>query len=106
MEELKKIILKIKKLEDCGELRLVYSDSVGSNAIVMTNCDKFVIVINPTLSYEQQMKEIWHEAKHICCHLNNSNCNVDLAEYEAEQFVNKITLKSDFYKELKKINDL
>ena len=106
MEELKKIILKIKELEDCGELRLVYSELVGSNAIVMTNCDKFVIVINPALSYEQQMREIWHEAKHICCHLNNLNCNVGLAEYEAEQFVNAIFSKPEIFEKLKKVDDL
>lgn len=103
MEELKKIILKIKELEDCGELRLVYSESFGSNAIVMANCDKFVIVMNPTLSYEQQMREIWHEAKHICCHLNNWNYNVALAEYEAEQFVNKIISKPELFSELKAV---
>jgi len=103
LEELKKIILKIKELEDCGELRLVYSESVGSNAIVMTNCDKFVIVMNPTLSYEQQMREIWHEAKHICCHLNNSNYNVAFAEYETDQFINKIISKPEFFDELKAV---
>lgn len=99
-----RIIVELKKLEDCGELRLVYSDSVSSNAIVMTNSDKFVIVMNPALSYEQQIREMWHEAKHICCHLNNLDYNVALAEYETEQFINKIISRPELFEELKKIS--
>lgn len=106
MDELKRIILQLKKLETCGELRIIYSDAIGSNAAVMTNSDKFAIVINPSLSYEQQIREILHEAKHICSHLNNYNFNAAYAEYDAEQFVKKIISKPQLLDEIKGINDL
>jgi hypothetical protein len=105
LKELKEIILQLKKLETCGELRVVYSDAIGANAAVMANSDKFAIVINPSLSYEQQIREILHEAKHICSHLNNSNYNSTYAEYDAEQFVNSIISKPDFFENLEKINN-
>jgi hypothetical protein len=103
MDEIKQIALKLKKLEDCGELRIVYSNAIGSNAMVMVNTEKFVIVINPSLSYEQQIREIWHEAKHICSHLNNKNCSVAYAEYDADRFVDRIISKPEFLDELRGI---
>ena len=88
MEEFYDIARKIKILELCGELRIIYVEGIGAHAVVMSNCDKFCIAIDPCLSYEQQLKEIWHEAKHICSHLN-TNCSVEIAEKEARDFSNK-----------------
>lgn len=100
MDEIKQIALKIKRLEECGELRVVYED-IGSNAMVMTNSDRFVIILNPALSYEQQIREIWHEAKHIYSHLDNNSYNVALAEYEADKFVDEVILKPEFFNVLR-----
>lgn len=85
MDEVVKIAHKLKELESCGELRIIYITGVGAKAIVMANTDKFCIAVDPSLSYEQQIKEIWHEAKHICSHLN-TNCTISSAEKEAEEF--------------------
>ncbi len=88
MEEFKIIAQKIRILELCGELRIVYVSGIGAHALVMANCDKFCIAIDPALSYEQQLKEIWHEAKHICSHLN-TNYSIEDAENEAKSFSDK-----------------
>lgn len=101
MEEIKQIALKLKELEECGELRVVYSNAIVSNAMVMTNTENFVILINPSLSYEQQIIEIWHEAKHIYSHLNNKKCNVAYAEYDAECFINNVISKPELLEELR-----
>ncbi|RKI45553.1 ImmA/IrrE family metallo-endopeptidase [Clostridium paraputrificum] len=87
MEEIVKIAKKIKQLEECGELRIVYQYSLGANALVMTNSDKYCIVVDPNLSWEQQVKSIWHEAKHIYSHLNKT-CSIECAETEAVEFSN------------------
>jgi|GEM_PF-5735193 len=105
LEEIKRIALKLKELEACGDLRVVYSNAIGPNAMVMENTGKFVILLNPSLSYEQQIIETWHEAKHIYSHLNNSNINVAYAEYETEQFINKIISKPELFQELKMVNN-
>lgn len=85
MEEVVQIALKLQRLENCGELRIVYVEDLGAKALVMTNSDKFCIAVDPALSYEQQIKEIWHEAKHIYSHLNKT-CSISIAEKEAEEF--------------------
>lgn len=87
MDEIIQIGLKLKQLEEFGELRIVYMENIGAKAFVMSNTDRFCIAVDPCLSYEQQIKEIWHEAKHICSHLNRA-CSVHVAEREAEEFSN------------------
>lgn len=87
MDEVIQIGLKLKTLEECGELRIVYVEDLGAKALVMTNSDRFCIAIDPALSYEQQIKELWHEAKHIYSHLNKIH-SVSIAEKEAEEFSN------------------
>lgn len=88
MDEILRVAKKIKELEECGEIRLVYRDDIGANAFVMSNLDKYVIVVNSSLSYEQQIKEIWHEAKHICSHLN-TDYSLNEAEAEADSFADR-----------------
>lgn len=105
MEEKLQIALKLKELEVCGELRVVYMKGMGANAVAMANADKFVIVIDPNLSYEQQVKEIWHEAKHIYSHLNNENISIENAEYEADSFAKK-AVSNNLMQELKKVDNL
>lgn len=85
MDEIIQIGMKIKQLEEFGELRIVYMENIGAKALVMSNTERFCIAIDPSLSYEQQVKEIWHEAKHIYSHLNKT-CPVHIAEKEAEEF--------------------
>lgn len=87
MDELIQISRKLIQLEACGELRVVYINDIGAKAIVMSNTDKYVIALDPTLCCEQQTKALWHEAKHIYSHLDN-NCSIALAEKEAEEFSN------------------
>ena len=87
MDEVIQIGLKLKMLEECGELRIVYVEDLGAKALVMTNSDRFCIAIDPALSYEQQIKELWHEAKHVYSHLNKTY-SVSIAEKEAEEFSN------------------
>lgn len=88
-EETIKIALKIKELEECGELRVVYESNIGANAFVMNNGLNFVIVIDPALSWEQQVRELWHEAKHIYSHMRKHNINREKAELEADEFADK-----------------
>lgn len=87
MDELLQISRKLNQLEACGELRVVYINDIGAKAIVMSNTDKYVIALDPTLCCEQQRKALWHEAKHIYSHLNN-DYSIALAETEAEEFSN------------------
>lgn len=87
MDEVLQIGLRLKILEECGELRIVYIDKLGVKALVMSNTGRFCIAVDPSLSYEQQIKEIWHEAKHVYSHLNK-NYSVSIAEKEAEEFSN------------------
>lgn len=105
MEELIQIAKKLKQLELCGELRIVYREHIGAKAIAMTNTDKFVIVVDPSLCYEQQVKEVWHEAKHICSHLN-TNCSVYEAEREAECFADKAVKHPEVIEMLRMVNNL
>lgn len=84
----------LKILELCGELRIVYVPNLGAKALVMSNCDKFCIAIDPALSYHQQIKELWHEAKHIFSHINTKS-SVYIAETEADEFSTK-AMRYDF----------
>lgn len=105
MDEIFKVAKKIKQLEACGDLRVVYANGIGANAFVMVNTDKFAIVIDPSLSYEQQLKEILHEAKHICSHLNTDYSVYD-AECEAENFSDYAINHIDIINDFKKVDDL
>lgn len=97
LEDIKSIALKIKQLEDIGDLRITYSTEIP-NAVCLSNSGKFVIVINPNLSWEQQIKEIWHEAKHIYSHMNKSDIySIEIAEKEADEFMNKATSSNILY---------
>lgn len=80
---------KMKQLEDVGELRISYSSDIP-DGICMYNSDQFALVLNPNQCWEQQIKIMLHEMKHICSHLNNDEYsgNVDLAEKEANEFMN------------------
>ncbi|MBS6501418.1 MAG: ImmA/IrrE family metallo-endopeptidase [Clostridium sp.] len=104
MDEIFEIASKIKRLETCGELRIVYINEIGPKALVMSNTDKFVIAIDPSLSWEQQIKELWHEAKHIYSHLNNINCSIDIAEKEATNFSNKAMNNIELFNKLRNID--
>lgn len=100
MEDIKSVALKIKQLEDIGDLRIAYSTEIP-NAVCLSNSEKFVIVINPNLSWEQQVKEIWHEAKHIYSHMNKSGIySIEIAEKEADEFMNR-AISSNVLYELK-----
>ncbi len=97
LEDINNVALKIKQLEDIGDLRITYSTEIP-NAVCLSNSEKFVIVINPNLSWEQQVKELWHEAKHIYSHMNKSGIySIEIAEREADEFMNKAVSSNILY---------
>lgn len=100
LEDIRDVALKIKQLEEIGDLRITYSAEIP-DAVCLSNSEKFVIIINPNLSWEQQVKEIWHEAKHIYSHMNKTGLySIEIAEREADEFMDR-AISSNILYELK-----
>lgn len=49
--------------------------------VVYNSCDDwYTVVLNPRMSFEQNVKTFWHELKHITNDDFNSSLSVDLIE--------------------------
>lgn len=74
----------MKRLEEDSSVRIIFEglDSIYGLTYKGTN-DKYLMIINKDICYEAQIRTLWHEAKHIYSHFNETE-KITLFEKEKE----------------------
>lgn len=81
-EQLLEVACFMRRLEEDSTLKIKFNNLNSIYGMVYKGkFDKYLIVINSTISFEKQIETLWHESKHIYSHIMQPG---DVATFEKE----------------------